>query len=109
MPAFVTFDTDKTNGLIEQQLLPEVARAKMADLLEASYYNFRNRTGRLRASIRLHIVEGEIAVAIGTIILYYWQYVKDLTRGPGEVWILEAARYRLEDRFREAATRLGLT
>ena len=109
MPAIVRFNTDRVNEIVEQQLLPAVARLKVQDLLEASWDNFRDRTGQLRATIRIHITPMDVAVAIGTQVAYYWQYVRGLTRGDGRIWILEALRWNLSERYREAAIGLGLT
>lgn len=68
---------------LEKELYPQIVsefqEAKLRDIRAASRRNYRNRTGRLFATIR-RIPNG---VAFGSEGAFYWIYIDDGTRGTG--------------------------
>ena len=85
----IRIDTDLLMREFGIPVRDKVAEAKVEQLVRLSHRHFRDDTGALRRTIRLE--RGGI-VAIGDRRHPYWQNVRLLRRGRGEVWVREVLR-----------------
>ena len=101
----VDFDVDAIDNQICQAVAQRFADEKVQDVYNKSWYHFRNRTGRLRASIRL--VRQQNRVAVGNIIAFYWRFLDNFTRGQGR-WVWQAFRTDNPAILRRVASQIRL-
>ena len=105
MPVRVKANLRKYRTALNQRVIPGANLRVKEALFRDSKKEFRNRTGRLRRSIRVD--SGQ--VAIGTRITHYWRFVRGFTRGDGRIWIRRSGEKSMEIALAVAARKAGLT
>ena len=89
MPINIKIDGELLARRFGRPVGERVAKEKRDQLLRESYRHFRDRTGGLRATIR---IERGTIVAIGDRQHPYWQYLYRFRRGDGRQWVEQVLR-----------------